>query len=348
MSRWRKAGVAGGAVGVAAAAATVHLEAVRRLGASPYTVDGFGLLPVDRVCTVAADDGVPLAVEEVGATKAPLTVVFVHGFCLDMGSWYFQRRDLPEHTDARLVFFDQRSHGRSGVSRSKHCTIDQLGHDLHAVLRTVAPTGPVVLVGHSMGGMAIMALARQRPELFDAQIAAVAFIATAANGMAPTRFGLSARNPLIGALRWAGNLGPNLLQRGRPPVDVLMAPIVRAMSYGDKHTSRTVARFSERMIASTPLRTVLDFLPTLAAHDEMAALPAIAGRPVLVLCGEADRMTPYRHTALIGETLPEAELIAVAGAGHLLQLEQPALVTDALLTLFTRIAPRRRRLRSRA
>lgn len=350
MSAWGKASLAGGAVGVAAAAATVHVEAVRRLGASPYTVDGFGLLPVDRVSTVAADDGVPLKVEEVGSTNASLTVVFVHGFCLNMGSWYFQRRDLPEHTDARLVFYDHRSHGRSGVSKAKRCTIDQLGRDLHAVLRAVAPTGPVVLVGHSMGGMAIMALARQRPELFNTQVAAVAFIATAANGMAPSRFGLSARNPVIGALRWAGNLGPSLVQRGRPPVDVLIGPIVRAMSYGDKHTDKAVAQFSERMIASTPIRTVLDFLPTLAAHDELAALPALTGRPVLVLCGEADRMTPYRHTALIGETLPEAELVPVPGAGHLLQLEQPDLVTDALLGLLARVnrPSRRRGLRARA
>ena len=348
MSGWGKAGLAGGAVGVAAAAATVHREAVKRLGSSPYTVDGFGLLPVDRVSTVAAEDGVPLVVEEVGSTKAPLTVIFVHGFCLNMGSWYFQRRDLPTRTDARLVFYDHRSHGRSGRSKAKRCTIDQLGRDLYLVLRTVAATGPVVLVGHSMGGMTIMALARQHPELFDSQIAGVAFIATAANGMAPSRLTLSSRNPVIGALRWAGNLRPSLVQRGRPPVDVLIGPIIRAMSYGDKHTNKAVAEFSERMIASTPIQTVLDFLPTIAEHDELAALGAVAGRPVLVLCGETDRMTPYRHTALIGETLREAELVAVPGAGHLLQLEQPGLVTEALLSFFERALPRKRSLKSRA
>ncbi|WP_127783942.1 alpha/beta hydrolase [Rhodococcus sp. X156] len=348
MSGWRRAGLASGAVGVAAAA-TVHLEAVRRLGASPYTVDGFGLLPVDRVSTVAADDGVPLRVEETGSPDAPLTVVFVHGFCLNMGSWYFQRRDLPQRTDARLVFYDQRSHGRSGTSDAENCTIDQLGRDLQAVLRTVAPTGPVVLVGHSMGGMTIMALARQRPELFDSQIAGVAFIATAANGMAPSRMSLSARNPLIGALRWAGNLGPDLVQRGRPPVNVLLAPIVRAMSYGDRTTSRTVVEFTERMIASTPAKTVFDFLPTLADHDELDALGAVAGRPIIVLCGDADRLTPYRHTAVIGKALADARLTRVPGAGHLLQLERATLVNGAVLDLITEVrGPRRRRTAARA
>jgi len=51
----------------------------------------------------ATDDGVPLRVEEVGSASIPVTVVFVHGFCLHMGSWYFQRRDLPTRTGARLV-----------------------------------------------------------------------------------------------------------------------------------------------------------------------------------------------------------------------------------------------------
>lgn len=61
------------------------------------------LLPVTTVSTVAADDGVALRVEEVGEPSAPMTVVFVHGFCLHMGSWYFQRRDLPDCTGARLA-----------------------------------------------------------------------------------------------------------------------------------------------------------------------------------------------------------------------------------------------------
>ena len=153
------------------------------------------LLPVTTVSTVAADDGVALRVEEIGDASAPMTVVFVHGFCLHMGSWYFQRRDLPDCTDARLVFYDQRSHGRSGRSSTGQCTIDQLDRDLAAVLRTVAPTGPVVLVGHSMGGMAIMALVRQDPELFATRVAGVALISTAAAGLMPAVLRLGAHHP---------------------------------------------------------------------------------------------------------------------------------------------------------
>jgi len=63
-----------------------------------------------------------------------------------MDCWHFQRRDLGRL--GRLVFYDQRSHGASGRSPREHSTIDQLGADLFAVLRTVAPDGPIVLVGH--------------------------------------------------------------------------------------------------------------------------------------------------------------------------------------------------------
>ena len=103
-----------------------------------------------------------------GSADAPVTVVFVHGYCLRMESWHFQRRQLERRWGAavRMVFYDQRGHGRSGTPSVASCTIGQLGRDLDAVLRSVAPDGPVVLVGHSMGGMTILALARQRPELF--------------------------------------------------------------------------------------------------------------------------------------------------------------------------------------
>ena len=85
------------------------------------------------------------------------------------------------------MFYDQRSHGRSGRSDEEHATIDQLGHDLPRVLEEVVPEGPVVLVGHSMGGMTIMAFAEQHPELFEDRVAGVALISTTAGGLDPSR-----------------------------------------------------------------------------------------------------------------------------------------------------------------
>ena len=167
MSR-RRVGLAAAVVGVVAAgtAAGVALErrAVGRArnAPDPYADEPFGALHTAGR-TVYADDGVPLHVEIEGDDNAPLTIVFVHGFTLSMDCWHFQRRDLDDV--GRLVFYDQRSHGASGRSARKHATIDQLGRDLGTVLAAVAPRGPVVLVGHSMGGMTLLALADQHPEI---------------------------------------------------------------------------------------------------------------------------------------------------------------------------------------
>ena len=167
MSVGRKlAGVAAGAVGVAVAGTAVGVARRRRViarrGAGDETP--FGSLRSAPI-TVVADDGVPLHVEVDEFTDRPtsgrrrsavadgqaLTVVFCHGYALNLDCWHFQRAGYRGLV--RAVYYDQRSHGRSGRSTEGKATIDQLGHDLKQILDHVVPEGPVVLVGHSMGGM---------------------------------------------------------------------------------------------------------------------------------------------------------------------------------------------------
>ena len=84
---------------------------------------------------------------------------------------------------SRTVFYDQRSHGRSAVAREENATIEQLGQRPAAGPRRSSPRGPVVLVGHSMGGMTIVALAEQHPELFGDRVVGVGLISTTAGGL---------------------------------------------------------------------------------------------------------------------------------------------------------------------
>src|SRR6059058_4821257 len=118
--------------------------------------------------TVRTDDGVDLHVEVEENADTDLTVVLAHGF------------------RARLVLFDQRGHGRSSWTKLTKATIDRTGRDLGEVLDATTPEGPVVLAGHSMGGMSIMALARQRPELFGTRVVGVFLLATSAGGLVET------------------------------------------------------------------------------------------------------------------------------------------------------------------
>jgi pimeloyl-ACP methyl ester carboxylesterase len=134
--------------------------------------------------TVTTDDGVPLHVEFNGDPNSPLTVVLSHGFTARLAEWEIQRAALRDR--ARVVLWDQRGHARSGWTNPTSATIDRTGRDLGQVLDAVAPTGPVVLAGHSMGGMSVMALARRRPELFGDRVVGVFLLATSAGGLVAT------------------------------------------------------------------------------------------------------------------------------------------------------------------
>jgi hypothetical protein len=71
-------------------------ETVLRSNKDPLATENFELMDADRGSIVIADDGVPLAVREVGPADAPITAVFVHGYCLRMASWHFQRQALEQ------------------------------------------------------------------------------------------------------------------------------------------------------------------------------------------------------------------------------------------------------------
>lgn len=343
MNPFGRRGVIGGAgiasvLGALAGVRAVHHKAEpSRRRRDRHANEDFGLMDSDRGSLVVADDGVMLAVREVGPADAPLTVVFVHGYCLRMASWHFQRRQLHRRwgNSVRMVFFDQRGHGRSGTPTAESCTIGQLGRDLHAVLRAVAPHGPVVLVGHSMGGMSILSMARQVPELFDSRVIGVGLIATAAAGLNQTGLSRNLENPVIDAFRLAVRTAPGLVQMGRGAAKAIISPILRAASYGTE-VSPSLARFSAQMLDETAVTTIVNFLESLELHDESAALPVIAGLPALVLCGDADMVIPFGQSESMADALPNCELVRVVSGGHLVQLEFPIRVTDAIDRLVAR------------
>ncbi|MGI9092999.1 MAG: alpha/beta fold hydrolase [Mycobacteriales bacterium] len=365
MSRRRRAGIIGGALGLVAAGTAVGLAAQRyaigriRTGepsagepgagepsagersagqpgaGQPGAGEPFDRLPADRRSVVVADDGVPLYVEETGPLDAPVAIVFVHGYSLRMGSWHFQRRDLPHRVSGplRMVFFDLRSHGRSGRGPENASTIEQLGDDLAAVLRHVGDTAPIVLVGHSMGGMAAMALTAQNPELV-AGLAGVVLIATSA-GRGGASFGLPGPlapiGPPVQRMAVAGlRAQPALIGRAvRIGRDVSWL-IVRRLSFGSREVSPAVVSYAERMITSTPADVIAAFLPVFGGYDKRDALAALRDLPVLIIVGDADRMTPPAHSEEMARALPDAQLVVLPGAGHLVMLEAADDVTGAL------------------
>ncbi|QMU74262.1 alpha/beta hydrolase [Streptacidiphilus sp. P02-A3a] len=277
----------------------------------------------------------------------PLTVVFCHGYCLNQDSWHFQRAAFQD--GLRLVLWDQRSHGRSERGRSgaqgQPVSIDQLGGDLKAVIDAVAPTGPLVLVGHSMGGMTVMALADQYPELIRERVAGVAFIGTTAGGWSGNSLGLPAYGAKMlhrvapGVLRALGRQA-ELVERTRRLGSDLTAALYRRYSFGTEQVDPAVERFALRMLESTPIDVVAEFFPVFDLHEKAAALAAFQDVPTLVLVGTKDLLTPPSHSEAIAAELPDAELVIVQDAGHLVMLERPELVDGRLARLLERAARR--------
>ncbi|MFE4450433.1 alpha/beta fold hydrolase [Streptomyces sp. NPDC056796] len=375
---WRRAGIAGAAIGVIAAGAAAGV-AVERLtvgrgmrkkarlaldASGPYgslrgqpgrAVADDGTELYYEVDEIEPDGGTGRAGAPAGAAPrrrrlfgskdpAPLTVVFSHGYCLGQDSWHFQRAALRGLV--RTVHWDQRSHGRSERGRAQAegvpVGIDQLGRDLRAVIDAAAPEGPLVLVGHSMGGMTMMALADRYPELIRDRVAAVAFVGTSSGKLGEVNFGLpvagvnAVRRVLPGVLRALGSQ-TELVERGRRATADLFAGLIKRYSFGSRDVDPAVARFAERLIESTPIDVVAEFYPAFTEHDKSAALPAFRGIPVLILAGDKDLVTPSSHSEAIADELPDAELVIVPDAGHLVMLEHPETVTDRLADLLVRI-----------
>lgn len=339
------AGTAGivtlGALAVGAAVRSV----TRRHPATvdPNSIEDFGMIYDDHASIVVADDGVPLAVREVGSADAPLTVVFVHGFCLRMSTWHFQRRDLAERwgDQTRMVFFDHRGHGESGQASAGSCTITQIAADLEAVLRSVVPDGPVVLIGHSMGGMAIMGLASRRPELFGTKVIGVGLVASAAHGVAEAGLGRSLQHPLVDAFRLSVRHAPRTVEAGRGLTRLLMAPVLTAGSFGSTFHSPAVAEFVESVMQRTRIDTVVNFLRALEEHDETSGLAVLSAIDTLVACGHEDKVTPLPNSVELHNKLgAKCELVGVAACGHMVMLENPAVITDAIDALVGRVTDR--------
>ncbi|WP_084161506.1 alpha/beta fold hydrolase [Nocardia sp. BMG51109] len=289
--------------------------------------------------TAGADDGTPLAVRVFGPPTAPLTVVFVHGHCLRAESWFYLLAQLRQRWNGRIrmVCYDHRGHGESGSADPATYTIEQLGYDLDAVLRTTAPTGPVVLVGHSMGAMVVLGYARLFPAAIGTRIAGIGLIAGAAGGLTSVGVARFLRRRAVTSLRVAVHRAPRVMQASKRLSHRIFEPIVREASFGTRRVSPRMAAVATAMLNETPLATMAGFLDSLIRFDETASLRLLADLPALVLAGSADVMVPFAHSVVLASQLGGAELVRVDGAGHSVILERAEEVAAAIAALVERV-----------
>lgn len=353
MTRRTAVGLAAGAAvaaGGAAAAHTVRQARRERVAVGRRTLTGSLEHTPDRQTAVRTGDGVTLHIEvdEPSTPRAGApTVVLLHGFTVSSRSWIFQRRALVG-AGYRVVSYDHRGHGRSGQSDMDHATIEQLGEDLHLVLEhvvdVIAPESPVVLVGHSMGGMALMAFGERYPELIGSRVVAVAFAATSAGGEGQLiSLGYGAA---VGRL--IGRYGPGALA-GLSRQEQVFRSLRRfgrdVEDYFVEHysfaspVSQSLVRFTGDLAFETSFSTIGGFIATFNDHDRREALAVWGSVPALVITAAEDRLTPADHGRLIAASIPGAEHVVVADAGHMVMLEHPDVVSKEILELLEQALP---------
>ena len=268
--------------------------------------------------SITAADGATLAAFTRAATGDAPTVVLAHGWCLTHRAWLPVIEALPSAYG--IVAYDQRGHGDSELGHgflrgTGKETLRQLGSDLEFVISEAVPSGDLILGGHSMGGMTLMAYAGGGGSL--GRVRRVAFVATAAGGL--RGLGLPAEKQVWTALAH---------------VPFRMGPATRA----DRVVPMLFARGADQSaidatladIRRTRTGVMAGFIKAITEHDEYAVLPDFADIPTTVLVGTKDKLTPPVLAQRIVKKLPSATLVELDGKGHMLTYEATDDVVSAL------------------
>jgi pimeloyl-ACP methyl ester carboxylesterase len=290
-------------------------------------------LPPSRTLTVRAADGTPLHTEVFGPPDG-YPIVFTHGITCAIRAWAHQISELAP--DYRVIAFDHRGHGRSGVPRRGGYSLEHLASDLDSVLdATLAPRESAVLVGHSMGGITIAAWSAHYRDKVRRRADAVALINTTTGDLVRGVRLLSVPREFAGARALAAR-GLITAFGGFPLPAAARIPsrYVVAMLAVGRDADPGAARVVYELFAQTPpagrggcAKMLVDALGS--RHLELDGLTV----PTLVIGSERDRLTPLSQSRRIAHTAPNVVRLVELPGGHCSMLEQPREVNRHLRAL---------------
>jgi pimeloyl-ACP methyl ester carboxylesterase len=237
-------------------------------------------------------------------TTQPKTppLVLVHGAGGSHMHWPGDLRRLPGVT---VYALDLPGHGKSGGKGRS-----DIGEYAESVRGFADGLGlqRFVLIGHSMGGAISLEFALRYPGL----LAGLVLVGTGAKlGVSPRILNGLRENPeqtaeLLATWTHAETADPNML------------------------------RLYVRRLREVPSEIVYDDFAACAVFDCMTDVNRITV-PTLILCGEADRMTPVKYSRYLQEQIRGSELVVISGAGHMVMLERPAQVAEAIAGFLDRL-----------
>jgi pimeloyl-ACP methyl ester carboxylesterase len=280
-------------------------------------------------------DGLELHVTTHGPDGAAVTIVLAHCWTADEADWHNQVRDLMARFghEVRIITWDHRGHGRSQRGPGQSYSIDNLARDTADVIDQHAPEGRLVMVGHSIGGMAMMALPRIRPDLL-ARVAAVMFVGTSSGRLNTVTLGLPEAGPFVRAqlprvLALRAAMLSRTSRRSSPRIE---RQVAQRFLLGRGARPRDVGLVVDQLINCSP-DTYSAYYRDLMRHERTDQLSAFDGIPTTVLVGSSDKITPPHHGRRIAAHVKGARFLVAPGAGHYLPLERSRLVSDELIEL---------------
>lgn len=302
-----------------------------------------GLDNVDREGFVAShgtDIAYYIATEP---THPQATVVFIHGFTLSAESFFLQAKHLRRHwPQVRSLLMDLRGHGRTGTTPVQECSVDYAADDVIATIRHCAQDhSPIILVGHSLGGLVAFAVLRRMSEQERQRVAGMVLVSTSIDALAARGLPQLLKTPVAEKVRSAMETSPEEAAQLRQEAAGILAPALAATVFR-RPTNYNLIEFHAAMINETPLETFIGFLDDLQEHQEDEAaeyLQHVRGR---IMVGDKDGVTPISQARRIKELWPQARLDVVHDAGHMIILEAPQAVNTALDGLLGMTVHRRR------
>jgi pimeloyl-ACP methyl ester carboxylesterase len=253
-------------------------------------------------------------------------VVFLHGLCLNQTSWGRQITCLLRRygRSVRVISYDHRGHGRSAAAPMNTYRIDQLADDLAQVLTALDVTGPLTLVGHSMGGMTALAYLGRPTAERPVEPHGLILVATAAGKLATRGLARLLATPAPAALVGLIKHTPQYA------LHALVGPMCATLSRWRGHGhSATLAAVTLAALTNAPVATAVGFLPSLRAYNHYATLASIHAR-TMVISGGADPLTPPSHAADMTAGIRGAEHVHVPYAGHMLPQQVPHVINEAI------------------